>query len=68
MKAVLEFDLPEDQDALRAAIDGIDHIVSIRGFYERLRSLDKHGHKFNSIEETISCLYDDYHNMMQPYL
>jgi len=68
MKAVLEFELPENDYELRAAIDAVDHVCSIRYFYERLKALDKHGHNYKSIEEAISCLYSDYYDIMKSYL
>lgn len=68
MQAVLTFELPEDEGELRAAIDAMDHIGSIRDFQERLRTLNKYGHSFKSTEEAITCLYSDYCDMMQAYL
>ena len=68
MKAILSFELPENDYELRAAIDAVDHISSIRDFYERLKVLDKHGHNYKSTEEAISCLYSDYYDIMKSYL
>lgn len=68
MEAMLIFNLPEDEAELRAAIDAMDHICSIRDFQERLRTLKKYGHSFKDVEEALSCLYDDYCDIMQAYL
>lgn len=68
MQAVLTFELPEDGSELRAAIDAMDHISSIRDFQGRLRTLNEYGHSFESTEEAISFLYSDYCDIMQAYL
>jgi len=68
MQAVLTFELPEEESELRAAIDGMDHICSIRDFQERLRTLNKYGHIFKDVDEAINCLYNDYCDAMQAWL
>jgi len=68
MQAVLTFELPEEESELRAAIDGMEHICSIRDFQERLRALQKYGHSFKDADETITCLYNDYCDTMQAWL
>lgn len=68
MQAVLTFTLPEEESELRAAIEGMDHICSIRDFQERLRTLKKYGHSFNSVDDTINYLYSDYCDAMQAWL
>jgi hypothetical protein len=68
MQATLTFYLPEDEAELRAAIDGPEHVCSIRDFQERLRNLVKYGHPFSSADDAISGLYTDYCEAMQAYL
>ena len=50
MKAILSFELPENDYELRAAIDAVDHISSIRDFYERLKALDEYGNNYKDTE------------------
>jgi len=68
MQAVLTFELPEEESELRAAIEGMDHICSIRDFQERLRTLNKYGHSYKDTDDAISCLYNDYCDAMQAWL
>jgi len=68
MQAALTFALPEEESELRAAVDGIEHICSIRDFHERLRTLNKYGHSFKDTDETITCLYNDYCDTMRAWL
>ena len=68
MQAELTFALPEEESELRAAIDGMEHICSIRDFQERLRTLNKYGHSFKSADEAVKCLYNDYCDTMQAWL
>ena len=68
MQATLIFNLPEDECELRAALDSMDHIGSIRDFQERLRAMHKYGHGFKTADEAIECLYNDYCEAMQAYL
>jgi len=68
MKATLEFIIPDDESELQAAVHSMDQLGSIRDFHERLRVLNKHGHRFQTTEEAIQSLYSDYCDMMQTYL
>lgn len=68
MKATLEFIIPDDESELRAAVHAIDHLAATRDFHERLLSLNKYGHWFQTTEEAIQSLYSDYCDMMQAYL
>lgn len=68
MKATLEFNLPEDETELRTAIRAMDQLASIRDFYERLRSLNKHGHSFKNADHAVECLRADYCDLMQEFI
>lgn len=68
MKAMITFDLPEEDAELKAALDGMEHIGAIRDFWERLRNLNKHGHKFETTEQALESLYHDYNDIMAGYL
>ena len=68
MKATLEFIIPDDESELQAAVHAMDHLAATRDFHERLRSLNKYGHGFQTTEEAIQSLYSDYCDMMQAYL
>lgn len=68
MKAHLEFDIPEDEAELQAAVHAMDHLATTRDFCERLRAMHKHGHSFATADEAIATLYADYCDLMQGYL
>lgn len=68
MKAILEYDVPEDEVELLAAVRAMDMISSIRDFYERLRVLKKHGHGFDSADSLLESLYADYCEHMQEWI
>ena len=68
MKAILEFELPENESELQAAVHAMDQLASIRDFGERLRSLNKYGHGFQTTDEALNSLYSDYCDIMQAYL
>lgn len=68
MEAMLTFFIPDEETELRVAIDGMAHIGAIRDFQERLRSLTKYGHGFQTVEEALSSLYSDYCGIMEEFL
>ena len=43
MKATLEFDLPEDEEGLRAALASADIVSDLRDLRNKVRSRLKHG-------------------------
>lgn len=68
MKAILEYDVPEDEVELLAAVRAMKMISSIRDFYERLRVLKKHGHGFASADALLEALHADYCDAMQEWI
>ncbi len=48
MKAILEFNLPEDQRKFEIANQAADMVAAIGHFEDRLRSYIKYGHEFKS--------------------
>jgi len=56
MKAKLEFNLPEEQDAHTLAIKGPDFYCCLRDVDYELRNIIKYGHSYNSVEELAEYL------------
>ena len=63
MKAILEFNLPEDQRAFEMANQAPDMVAAIGHFEDKLRSYIKYGHEFKSADEALEAiralLYDE---------
>jgi len=68
MKATLEFELPEDEAELKISVQAMELLCSLRDFYDRLRTLKKHGHGYQSADEAIDCLLSDYCDAMQRWI
>jgi len=58
MKAILEFNLPEDNREHLLAIHGADFNFVCWDLDEILRSFHKHGHDFNTPDEVIKFVRD----------
>lgn len=54
MKAILEFNIPEERDAFKMASNADAMWISISEFDNRLRIWQKHGNHFKDSEEAIS--------------
>lgn len=54
MKAILEFNIPEDNFLHKKSLQGLDLNSAIREFDNDLRSMSKHGHDFKNADEAIS--------------
>lgn len=53
MKATLEFDLPEDQDEYRVAVNAMDTHNVVVTLQSELRSWQKYGHQCKTADEVI---------------
>jgi hypothetical protein len=56
MKAILEFNLPEDKREYEMANQAADMVAAIGHFEDRLRSYLKYGHDFKTPEEAIEAM------------
>jgi hypothetical protein len=63
MKAILEFNLPEDKREYEMANQAADMVAAIGHFEDTLRSYQKYGHDFKTADEAIAAiralLYDE---------
>lgn len=60
MKAILEFDLPEEDDEHKLALDGWKWKSACSEFAQWLRSIQKHGdQKTLKVEEVRSRFYEE---------
>ena len=63
MKAILEFNLPEDQKQFEMANQSADMYAVMCYLAERLRSYRKHGNDFENVSEALDAintiLYDE---------
>ena len=56
MKAILEFNLPEDQRSFEMANQAADMVAAIGHFEDKLRSYIKYGHEFKSANEALESI------------
>ena len=56
MKAILEFNLPEDQRLFEMANQAPDMVAAIGHFEDKLRSYIKYGHEFKSANEALESV------------
>ena len=68
MRASMEFELPEDEAELLAAVHGMDHLCAIRDFHEQLCTLKKFGHSYTTADEAVAALHHDFCDMMEAFL
>lgn len=56
MKAILEFNLPEDQRSFEMANQAPDMVSAIGHFEDTLRSYIKYGHNFKTANEALEAI------------
>ena len=57
MKAILEFNLPEDQNQFEIANQSADMHAVICHLAESLRSYRKHGNDFENVNEALDAIH-----------
>ena len=53
MKATLEFSLPDEDHEYKSAVEGMNWQCVCINMYEWLRSKQKHGHSFKTVEDAL---------------
>ena len=61
MKAILEFNLPEEDRDHLDAVNGTKWKVLLMDFDETLRRYIKHGHNFDDVEDCLERLRSELH-------
>ena len=61
MKAILEFNLPEDRAELKYAQKGLDAILVIENVLSKIRECLKYGHDYKTADEVLESLLDVIH-------
>jgi hypothetical protein len=56
MKAILEFNLPEDQRKFEIANQAVDMVCALGHLEDKLRSYIKYGHEFKSANEALEAV------------
>lgn len=65
MKAILEFNLPEDREEHTMAIRGHEAFIALNEIIERFRALDKYENELITDEKiSISVVRDEIHNII----
>jgi len=58
MKAIIEYNLPEDKAEFTAALNALELKYAIKDLDVLLRGYLKHGWKFETVEEAIQSIRD----------
>lgn len=61
MKAILEFSLPEEEQAHQDAINGAAWHIVVWEVDALLRSLCKHGHTYKTVDEALQAVRERLH-------
>ena len=67
MKAILEFNLPEDNYQHKAALQGADLKLIIATLDNMLRGYLKYGHQFKTADDAIETIRNELHHDLQAY-
>lgn len=67
MKAILEFNLPEDNYHHKAALQGADLKLIVSTLDNMLRGYLKHGHQFKTIHDAIETIRKDLHDDLEAH-
>lgn len=65
MKAILEFNLPEDQESFNVASRALDWAFALRDLDQGLRNFLKYGHEFKSADDAIEKIRKYIYEYMQ---
>ena len=67
MKATFEFDLPEDQREYDVMNQAIRMQKVLWDLSEALRSWEKYGHQFNSADNAVYSIREEFYKMLNNY-
>lgn len=67
MKAILEFNLPEDNYQHKAALQGADMKLIVYTLDNMLRGYLKYGHDFKTPDEAIATIRDNLNHDLEAY-
>jgi phage-related tail protein len=67
MKATFEFDLPEDQHEYDVMNQAIRMQKVIWEFSQQLREWEKYGHQFNSADNAVYSIREEFYKMLNNY-
>jgi len=67
MKAILEFDLPEDHEQFNAATQAQDWVLAMDELDQYLRGLCKHGSTYRSAEGALNVTCEMLHAILQEH-
>jgi hypothetical protein len=65
MKAILEFNIPEEDYEFRMAIDGHKYHSILADLVQEVRNARKHGHPFKSADEVLDWLWEELHTCVR---
>lgn len=66
-KAILKFKLPEEENEFKVAQQGRDLLSFVCEFNQQLRSWTKHGHSFETANDALHGVRDEFYRILQEY-
>jgi hypothetical protein len=67
MKAILEFNLPEDIIDFTKATKAQDYFHALWDIGVQLRSWEKHGHSFKDADDAVVQIREDFYKVMNHF-
>ena len=67
MKAIFEFNLPEDQHEYDVMNQASKMQRFLWEFSEQLRSWQKYGHKFENADDAVEKIREEFYNLLNNY-
>lgn len=67
MKAIFEFDLPEDQREYDVMNQAVKMQKFLWEFSEQLRAWEKYGHEFTSVDNTVYGIREEFYRLLNNY-
>jgi len=67
MKATFEFDFPEDEREYEVMNQAHKMQKMLWGFSQQLREWEKYGHQFNSADNAVYSIREEFYKMLNNY-
>jgi hypothetical protein len=67
MKAILEFNLPEDNYEYKKAVNADKYFTALEDIYQLLRTKVKYAEKTEAEDKVYNEVYDDFYRILNDY-
>ena len=63
-KAILEFNLPDEQEEFKEAVNANRYFIALDEIREKLRGYLKYGHQFKTADEAIEKIQEEFFQIL----